>query len=88
MTERASCFGEHWPNGPLRVPGAKGHARRAAGLFHETAPEIGSDEMRCMGLDLATLWCRAEDIAGRPHLDDAQDSEAGTAVFEFSLRPA
>ncbi len=68
--------------------GAKSHAQRAAGLFHETALEIGSDEARYMGLDLQTLWRWAEDVAGRPHMDGEQESKAGRAVFEFALWPA
>ena len=70
------------------LKGARAHAARAAGLFHETALKIGSEEARYMGLDLPTLWRWAEDVAARPHMKGEQAGKAGTAVFEFVLWPA
>ncbi len=67
--------------------GVRGHAQRAAGLFYETALEIGSDEARYMGLDLHTLWRWAGDVAERPPVKGGDGSSGGTIVVDFVLWP-
>ena len=67
--------------------GVRTHARRAADLFNETVLEMGSVEVRYMGLDLHALARCAGDIGERPPVAGDDGSSAGSAVFDFLLWP-
>ncbi len=67
-----------------KARGARRHARRAAGLFEQTARAVGGADVRYMGLLLGDLITFAGRVASEPKIP----ARTAEGVFDFLLRPA